>query len=121
MQKKASLRFKWTAADVGRRRLRYPDIAWLSFGDVLTVLRDLPKKQWKLCLASESGRRKTLEQQLRAVKVFRDHHVAHPKSRNATAHEIRRLLAAVSCMPETIRPSEWHAAWSVIAAIKTGQ
>ncbi len=70
VQKKAALRYKWTATDVGRRRLRYPDIMWLSFGDALVVLRELPGADWRACMAAERNRRPLVRSSYQADRQF---------------------------------------------------
>jgi len=118
VQRKAQLRWRWSSQESSLRLPHFSDTVWLSIGDTLNVLSALDTREWRICMDSETGRRKVFQQYLRSVKSFRDLHVGHPKPRNPTLTELKGLCTAITQMPAVIRPTEWQAAHELLEAIQ---
>lgn len=120
VQRSAQNRHRWTATQLGARRLvQFPGVHWLTMGDVLAVLAGLSRADWKLCLSAETARRSDFDRAIRRVKVFRDYIVAHPKPRTTSTAELLRLCATVQRTPEVLCPTEWKAATVLLKSLNT--
>lgn len=109
VQRSATARYRWSASQLGSGGLTgFPDIAWLTMGDTIKVLETLSVPQLRECLDAQSGRRTELFRTLRAIKAFRDYHVAHPKPKAASTAAIAKLCRNIEAIPRNIRPIEWQ-------------
>lgn len=119
VQQNALNRHKWTVAQIGIRRAGSKhNIAWLSMGDVISIIGMLNKNDWVTCLDAESQRKKDFERALHRVKAFRDNYLAHPKPRRTSNYELDALCKAAHHLPQILRPNEWKEVLSLLDQIK---
>jgi hypothetical protein len=112
-------RRKWTVAEIGSRRtLGSQNIAWLSMGDVMRVLKGLSANDWRQCLNAENSRKSEFHRTLRKVKSFRDYHIAHPKPRRSTNSELAALCRQIELLPGIFRPKEWASVNDLLGAVR---
>lgn len=111
----AEARHKWSAAALGHRHVaRFPDVCWLTMGDVARVLRELDATSWRKCLNAEVDGQYAFNRELLRIKAFRDYYIAHPKPRKTTSASLRSLCASCCRMPRIICPSDWSQAIEVL-------
>jgi len=120
VQRNSENRHRWATAQIGVRRAGpSQDIAWLSMGDVISVLASLSKNDWQSCLQAETYRKKEFERALYKVKAFRDNYLAHPKPREISKFEMATLARTVQRFPTILKPDEWNQAMNLLGKIKT--
>lgn len=119
VQNGAASRHKWSAAQLGKKRVfRYPDVAWFTMGDIATILDTLSPIDWRTCLDADTRRQREFRRKFYRIKSYRDYYVAHPKPSATSSAAIRRLCTAVQAIPEILRPSEWGAALRLIQQVR---
>lgn len=112
----AARRHRWSAEVLGARRVvEFPNICWLTMGDLMKVFEDLSTPNWQACLGTTGRRRVAFANALRHIKAFRDYHVAHPKPRDITTSEIRLLCHATYRAVTALQPHDWQILVSVMA------
>ena len=115
VQRLARARYEWSRKALGARRVvRFPEISWLTFGDILKTLDVMSPDDWRSCLHAETRRRRAFSTVARRVKTFRDYHIAHPKPRDVTTPEIAGLSAASRQLAVTLCPNEWAQACEIV-------
>jgi hypothetical protein len=120
IRRNAKSRRAWSSTQLGARRVLGPhNIAWLTMGDVVRVLTELPDDQWRSCLDAEASAQKRFDVSVRRVKAFRDYYVAHPKARPTTNSEIAALCLAVEGLPAIVVPAEWRNATDLLERLAT--
>jgi hypothetical protein len=114
-QRLAKSRYEWSRETLGSRRVvSFPDIAWLTLGEVLKTLDSMTPPEWQRCLGAETRRPRLFGDTLIPVKGFRDYHIAHPKPRDPTTSEIAALCVAARRLPAPLCPLEWERACDVV-------
>lgn len=109
VRRNAENRHRWTEAQLGPKRIGpFPDVAWLSMGDLGRVLDSLDRDAWRMCLHAETARRSQFSRTLSQIKTFRDYSVAHPKPKYPSNRQLSSLCAAVRRLPLILNPCEWE-------------
>jgi predicted phosphatase len=115
VRQSAKSHYLWSSAALGARRVvRFPDVCWLTFGDILKSLNTLSLSEWQACLRAETRRRQPFMNTVKGIKAFRDYHIAHPKPRKLTTSEITSLCRTTRRLAVSLRPVEWLYACNVV-------